>query len=222
MTPRISHAIVLTIISALPLATRAGAVTLPDEFSPEAVREIITEHLDEEVLVRLTTPNDEPVEPAWAETVGLPLIRVLRELWVLSVAIERENDQATRERLRGQYDQRFELLVSGFRDTDDGLWYTTTTYDGTEVTDEAKQTVGQTYVVYVMAEIAHRISDSRARRLAIDTFAQIAQRAHDSEHGGYVERVDRPLDADENAVKQLGTNMHVGLALARLHRIAPT
>ena len=203
-------------------ATGSDAVDLPDRLQPGTAEAALTRHLDEEVLVHLTRPPRDAPRPDWAETVGLPLIRVLRELWVHAVAIQREDDRRQRERIRRQYDERFALLVSGFRDPEDGSWFTSTSYDGSEVMNAERRTIGQVYVVYVMAEIALRISDSRARALAIETSALIDRRAHDARNGGYVERIDRPLTAPENATKILGTNMHAGLALARLHRIAPT
>ncbi|HOS93566.1 MAG TPA: AGE family epimerase/isomerase, partial [Armatimonadota bacterium] len=77
-------------------------------------------------------------------------------------------------------------------------------------------------VVYVMADLARRISDSRARRLAQSTFAVMDARGHDPDHGGYVERIDLPIGDAANATKQLGTNMHVVLGLARLQMVSPS
>ena len=208
-------------VALVPLAAVcAGAVELPREFVPNAVETALIRHLDEEVLVHLTAPEGEAARPAWAQTVGLPLIRLLRELWVHAVAIQREDDASRRERLRSAYDRRFSTLTK-FRGAD-GSWAAAMAYDTDKTTKADLETVGQAYVVYVMADIALRISDSRARRLAIETFALLDERARDPEHGGYVERIDHPLGAPENVTKMLGTNMHVGLALARLHRIFPT
>ncbi|NPV47601.1 MAG: hypothetical protein HPY69_11625 [Armatimonadetes bacterium] len=199
-----------------------GSRHLPAQFTPGAVRAALVAHLDHEVLPWLTRPDAEDPAPSWAADAGMPIIRVLRRLYVHSLAIERTDDQGTRERLRDQYDALFGRLVEGFRDPADGAWIVATTHDGHGVLRAEKQTVSQVYVIYIMAELAGRLSDSRARALALETFADLEARGHDRQFGGYVERVDLPLDAPENAVKQLGTNMHAALAMARLFRIAPS
>jgi len=203
-------------------AAPSEAAHLPDDFQPDAVREALARHLDDEVLPYLTDPARTAARPEWAETAGLQIVRQLRTLFVHAVAIEREGDQVTRERIRDQYDRHFARLVEGFRGTPDGAWVVATTYDGTGVLNAEQQTISQAYVVYIMAELATRISDSRARRIALETFALLDARGHDPEGGGYVERVDLPLGAPGNATKQLGTNLHVALAMARLQRIAPS
>lgn len=221
------HLIPATALLCLLLATglRAepppGARHLPEKFTPAAVQAALGAHLDQEVLPWLTRADRPAGEPDWAATYGMPIVRLLRMLWVRSVAIERTEDQATRERLRDDYDRLFGFLVQGFR-APDGGWVAATTYDGQQVLNAEQQTVAQVYVIYVMSELTLRLSDSRARALAMETFADLEARGHDPQFGGYVERVDLPLDAPENAVKQLGTNMHAALALARLFRIVPS
>ena len=184
-------------------------------------REALRRHLDAEVLPYLTS-RPEPVSPTWAHGHGMPIIRLLRMLYVEGIALERETDPATRQLLSARYEGHFSRLLGGFRDPADGLWFTATTYDGREVLHRAKNTSAQVNLICVLAELAARLDDARALDLALQTFEALDRRAHDPESGGYTERPDRPLGARENRIKQLGTLIHVALALARLYRVAPS
>jgi len=197
---------------------------LPRTADPAAYATALRRHLDTQVLPDWTAPErlSRADAPSWAAEYGYPVIRLLRLMYVHGVAIEHTDDAAERRRIRRQYDALFGQLVSGYRDPADGAFRAATTYDGGGVLDAEKQTVFQAYVVYVMADLARRVSDSRARRLAMETFAVMDSGGHDSAHGGYVERIDLPTSDAANATKQLGTNMHVALALARLQMVAPS
>jgi len=214
----------LASVSGLAGSAHGAGALLPSTDDPSAYSQALQRHLDTQVLPYWTSPeclsrND---APSWAAEYGYPIIRLLRLLYVHGVAIERTDDDAERTGIRERYDTLFRDLLSGYRDPADGGWYAATTYDGRSVLDAKKQTVFYAYVVYVMADLSSRISDSRARRLALETFGLMDARAHDAESGGYVERTDRPIEDPENATKQLGTNMHVALALARLQTVAPS
>jgi mannose/cellobiose epimerase-like protein (N-acyl-D-glucosamine 2-epimerase family) len=208
------------------------SVHLPAVFEPDAVATALGRHLDEEVLRFWTDPRvvdsryggflngfDADGLPM-APDAGRPLIPYLRLLFVHAVAIQRTQDDQERIRIRRQYDLAFDYLVAHYLDPQNGGWFFEIDRQG-KVSDASKQSVAQAYVVYTMSEIHRRISDSRARRLAIDSFAWFDARAHDPEHGGYVEYADLPATDARNAKKALGTNMHAALALARLFQIAP-
>ena len=186
-----------------------------------AAREALRRHLEAEVLPYLTS-RPEPASPTWAHSHGMPIIRLLRMLYVEGIALERETDPVTRRLLSARYEGHFSRLLEGFRDPADGLWFTATTYDGREVLHRAKTTSAQVNLICILAELAVRLDDARALDLALQTFEALDSRAHDPASGGYAERPDRPLGAPENRLKQLGTLIHAALALARLYQAAPS
>ena len=73
-------------------------------------REALRRHLDAEVLPYLTS-RPEPVSPTWAHGHGMPIIRLLRMLYVEGIALERETDPATRQLLSARYEGHFSRLL---------------------------------------------------------------------------------------------------------------
>lgn len=229
--------LIVTLVGAVPMSHAVAAephasAHLPAELQPGPVANALARHLEQEVLPFWTAPGI--VDPehggylVWFDADGRPtqpdapkaLITHLRLLFVHAVAIRRASDDATRQRLRRQYEQGLDFLERHFRHPEGG-WYTEVQRDGT-VQDASRQTLGQVYVVYVLSDCYRLLSDSRARRLALETFAWLDAHGHDATHGGYLERCDRAPDAPENATKAIGTNLHAALALARLFQVAPT
>jgi len=198
---------------------------------PGAFATALRQHLERDVLPFWTAPGVVDARHGgfltWLDASGKaldpdavkPLIAQLRLLFVHAVAIERATDPAARARIREQYDQGFEFVRAHYL-TPAGGWVAETTRDGT-VSNAGKQTVVQAYVVYTMAELWQRLSDSRARDLALQTMAWMDAHAHDAAHGGYLEYGDLPADDPANRLKSMGTQLHAMLALARLFPLSP-
>lgn len=216
-----------------PETARPPSPCLPEHVrSPREFADAFARHLRRQVLPFWTAPcvvdtghggfliwfdaDGNPSNPDAAK----PLISQLRMLFVHAVAIQFEDDDKERARIRRQYDQGFDFVRTHYLDTD-GAWVAEVRRDGT-VRNVSKQTVVQAYVVYVMSELWRRLSDSRARDLALATFAWMDANAHDARWGGYLEAGDLPVTDPKNSHKSIGTQLHVMLALARLFPMAPT
>jgi len=195
---------------------------VPSELTPPVAADALARHLQVEVLPYLTDPARDAATPQWADTYGMPIVRLLRRLYVYAIAIERQDDAVRRETIRDQYDALFKRLVDGFHDRADGLWVVSTDYVGHTVLDGTKSLISQVYVIYVMAEVAGLLGDAHAKQIALETFEALDAVAHDNEYGGYVECPGLPLGAPANATKSLGSNMHLALGLARLYSVAPS
>ena len=103
-------------------------------------------------------------------------------------------------------------LLRTFRDQTYGGFLWSVNADG-EVLDDRKQTYGQSFALYALAEYHRATGDNVALKEAISLFQLIEAHAHDPHHGGYVDRrnVDwSPAATPENGVvKSINTMLHL-------------
>ncbi len=146
-----------------------------------------------------------------------PLLAHLRMLYVYAVAIQRAQTAKRRGRLRAVFEEEFGFLTQHFWDKKGGGWYFNLDSRG-RPKGRDKRTLGQTYAVYVLAEIARILDDSPARRWALKTFHCIDRGGHDARYGGYLNDWTLPPDSTANAGKDPALNFHTLLGLAALVR----
>lgn len=89
-----------------------------------------------------------------------------------------------------------------------------------------KQSYGQAFGIYGLAAYYDVTGDSAALRLARDAFHWLERHAHDPEHGGYfnwLERDGTPLRAGygRDAAKDQNSSIHLLEAFAELYRVWP-
>jgi len=116
-----------------------------------------------------------------------------------------------------------DFLVDKFLDQSHGGWRWRVSRAGDPI-DEAKLTYGQSFALYALAAFARATGETRAHRLAEETFDILCRNAADSAHGGYYENLERNwrLSAGGSAAgdrKSLDIHMHLLEALAELLRL---
>jgi mannobiose 2-epimerase len=150
-----------------------------------------------------------------------------RQLWFFSMlaqnGIETEKAQAAAK-------TGFEFLENHMRDRQHGGYFSKVT-DAGEPKDTRKHVYLNAFALYGLVAYYRAAHDERALESAKKLFHTLEEKAHDREHGGYVEffyRDWRPItDPQEPAyvgaigTKTYNTHLHVLEALAELYRVWP-
>jgi cellobiose epimerase len=143
-----------------------------------------------------------------------------RILWTFSAAVRRWEDPLYRDLAN----RSFEYLLAHFWDTECSGLYWELAHDGSVLQDR-KQTYGQAFGIYALAEYGRATGNAEALGRAIRLFEDIEAHAVDPASGGYWEargRDWRPIDdirlsaIDMNAPFSMNTHIHVMEAYSTL------
>jgi mannobiose 2-epimerase len=106
------------------------------------------------------------------------------------------------------------FLLQHFRDVESDGWFWSVSREGAP-RETGKRSYGHAFVAYALAEYGRIAGDGRALAAADHTWALVADRLWDREHGGVLEACDRiwiPTDVSHS----MGTHLHVVEALLAL------
>ncbi len=109
-----------------------------------------------------------------------------RILWTFSAAYRRYHDPEYLEMARWAYRD----LLDNFQDKKAGGFFWTIRPDGRPL-DAHKQIYGQVFALYGLSEYYRATDEKEALQQAIAVYNLIEKRAHDAEHGGYFDALDR-------------------------------
>jgi cellobiose epimerase len=115
----------------------------------------------------------------------------------------------------------FRFLKSKMWDPEHGGFYWSVTSDGSKVVEDQKHLYGQGFALYALAEYIRASEDPEAIELAKRLFGLLEAKAHDTEHGGYLELFPRNWGqdpADQPKVRSaMGAGQLFGQKLMNTH-----
>lgn len=115
----------------------------------------------------------------------------------------------------------FRFLKSKMWDPEHGGFFWSVTDDGSRPVEDQKHLYGQGFGLYALAEYIRASKDPEAIALARELFALLEAKAHDDEHGGYLELFPRNWSrdpADQPRVRAtMGSDQPFGRKLMNTH-----
>jgi mannobiose 2-epimerase len=150
-----------------------------------------------------------PVEPT-----DKGLIQQSRHLWALSTWYRAKEPS---DEIRQRADNVYHFLMDHFYDPKSREFVFKVTREGTLV-DDRKVLYAQSFAIYGLAEYARAFEQAAAKRAALELFAAIDARAHDSEYGGYLQIDDAPW-MPEGSEKETNTHIHLMEAFTTLFEV---
>lgn len=133
-----------------------------------------------------------------------------RLIWWFSTLKRRlpQMDQAAEMAARG-----VDFLLKHFWDEEYGGFYWKVKRDGSEL-DPAKIVYGESFCIYALSEYALATGDRRGLDYAAKTFDLLQKHAADTQHGGYLENINRDWSPETGGFaggdrKGLDTHMHL-------------
>ncbi len=109
----------------------------------------------------------------------------------------------------------FRFLKTKMWDHEHGGFYWAVSSDGSEAVEPQKHLYGQSFGLYALAEYIRASKDSEAIELAKELFALLEEKAHDKEHGGYLELFPRNWSRDPADLPRVGAMMGRDRVLGR-------
>ena len=195
----------------------------------KTIKDYLTKHLDEEVLPFWVSPKlndsalggylpflDNNLEPT-GELQSHVIVQ-LRVLYVHAVAISRTANGELQAKLFRQYQRKLAFLRQKYWDKKKGGFNDYPSDKKVSSASVPKQTRSQVHAINFLTEIYLILGYKDALDLAKDLFSLMDTRGHDSVYGGYTEYYDMPLHDARNRIKSLSVQMHMLLALVRLHQ----
>ena len=210
-------------------AAGCNRVDLPDVRTYNSIKNSLTEHLDKEVLPFWVSAkiNDKAYGGylPYLDKHLLPtgeaerhVIVQLRLLYVHAVDISRTADEGLKTRLLDQYHRKFTFLRTQYWDKEDGGFFDYPSDHRLKSLDSPKETRSQVHAIYFLAECYLLVDHKEALELARTIFSLIDGTGRDTVFGGYRSYYELSQDHSRNRVKSLGIQMHMLLALSRLHQ----
>jgi mannobiose 2-epimerase len=150
-----------------------------------------------------------------------------RMVWGFAHAHRKGSSTADRNYLKAA-EQGYRFLVDHFLDPDNGGYYWTTDLPGKPL-NQRKIVYGEAFVIYGLVEYYRASRDEEALRRAMDLYHVLQRRAHDPEHGGWIEHFERDwtpmLKPGPDAIVEVGgmksanTHLHLMEALTELYDV---
>jgi mannobiose 2-epimerase len=153
------------------------------------------------------------------------LVSQTRMIWGFSHAHLKGLSDGKRNYLKAA-EQGYRFLIDHFLDREHGGYYWTTDPAGKPL-NRRKIVYGESFVIYGLVEYYRASGDKAALRHAMDLYAVLQRRAHDSKFGGWVEHFQRDwtpiLQPGPEAMVEVGgfksanTHLHLMESLAELY-----
>jgi mannobiose 2-epimerase len=141
------------------------------------------------------------------------IIQQARHLWTFSVW--NETRKPTVE-ISAAANDTYQFITKNFRDPEDGEFFTTVARDGTAKNTQKIQ-YGQAFSIYALSTYSRSFGPEAAREQALRCFKSLDARAHDAEHGGYLQINDVSWITTE---KDYNTLLHILEALTVLYDVS--
>jgi len=155
------------------------------------------------------------------------LVVQARMVWGFSHAHLHQYSDAQRDYLQAAH-LGYHFLRDAMRDPKEGGYYWRVSADGKPL-QERKIMYGQSFVIYGLVEYYRATQHPEAIRLAMDLFFLIQRKAHDREHGGWIEHFTRDwqpvLQHDDQIFVEVGgyksanTHLHLMEAFTELYAV---
>jgi len=153
------------------------------------------------------------------------LVTQSRMVWGFAHAHRKGLSTSSRDYLKAA-EQGYRFLLAHFLDPENGGYYWTTDLAGKPL-NQRKIVYGEAFVIYGFVEYYRASHDPAALKHALDLYHLLDRRAHDREHGGWVEHFERDwtpmLKPSPEAIVEVGgmksanTHLHLMEALAELY-----
>lgn len=153
------------------------------------------------------------------------LVTQSRMIWGFSHAYLKGFNSSHRDYLKAA-EQGYRFLVDHFLDPKDGGYYWTTDVTGKPL-DQRKIVYGESFAIYGLVESYRASGDKDALRHAMDLYQVLQKRAHDPNHGGWLEHFQRDwtpiLDPKAEVIveragcKSANTHLHLLESLTELY-----
>jgi cellobiose epimerase len=153
------------------------------------------------------------------------LVTQSRMVWGFAHAHRKGLSTANRNYLKAA-EQGYRFLFTHFLDPEEGGYYWITDLAGKPL-NQHKIVYGEAFVVYAFVEYYRASHDKEALKRAMDLYSTLQRRAHDREHGGWIEHFERDwtpmLKPSPEAIVEVGgmksanTHLHLMEALTELY-----
>ena len=153
------------------------------------------------------------------------LVTQSRMVWGFAHAHRKGLSTANRNYLKAA-EQGYRFLLAHFLDPENGGYYWTTDPAGKPL-NQRKIVYGEAFVIYAFVEYYRASHDEVALKRAMDLYTVLQRRAHDREHGGWIEHFERDwtpmLKPSPEAIVEVGgmksanTHLHLMEALTELY-----
>lgn len=153
------------------------------------------------------------------------LVTQSRMVWGFAHAHRKGLSTADRNYLNAA-EQGYRFLLAHFLDPESGGYYWTTDPAGKPL-NQRKIVYGEAFVIYAFVEYYRASYDEAALKRAMDLYSTLQRRAHDREHGGWIEHFERDwtpmLKRGPEAIVEVGgmksanTHLHLMEALTELY-----
>jgi cellobiose epimerase len=153
------------------------------------------------------------------------LVTQSRMVWGFAHAHRKGLSTPSRHYLKAA-EQGYRFLLAHFLDPENGGYYWTTDLTGKPL-NQRKIVYGESFVIYAFVEYYRASRDAAALQHARDLYQVLQRRAHDREHGGWIEHFERDwtpmLKPSPEAIVEVGgmksanTHLHLMEALTELY-----
>ena len=150
-----------------------------------------------------------------------------RMVWGFAHAHRKGLSTADRNYLKAA-EQGYRFLLAHFLDPESGGYYWTTDLAGKPL-NQRKIVYGEAFVIYAFVEYYRASHDQEALKRAMDLYTVLQRRAHDREHGGWIEHFERdwtpmlkPVPeaiVEVGGMKSANTHLHLMEALTELYDV---
>jgi mannobiose 2-epimerase len=141
------------------------------------------------------------------------IVQQTRHLWAFSTYHAMKEPSAE---IRAICDDLYRFITQHFYSPKAREFYWMISESGPAASDSRKVLYGQAFAIYALSTYGRLLGQKDAISLALETFRTIDARAHDDEHGGYLEYNDTGYLAD-GSQKGMNTHLHLMEAYTALY-----